>query len=95
MPRRAWTKPELCGPSGELLVRPFFGSRTDKGGKSTKRFCACETEKGAQSFVVRRSSATGTVVRRVMIRSIDHVLEVKREGVIEVALVGDAGPVAG
>ena len=30
-------------------------------------------------------------VRRVMIRSIDHVLEVKRDGVVEVAIVGDAG----
>ena len=26
-----------------------------------------------------------------MIRSIDHVLEVKRDGVVEVAIVGDAG----
>ena len=30
-----------------------------------------------------------------MVRSIDHVLEVKRDGVVEVAIVGDAGPGVG
>ena len=47
-----------------LSPKPPMCCRTAFHHAGTKRFCACEVDRGAQSFVLRRGSATGAVVRR-------------------------------
>ena len=77
----------LVGPSGDLVVR-------GKSSKST-RWCGVELDKGNKSFVVRKGGATGTIERRVLISSIEQVLEVNQQGQAGFMLMGNAGPGVG